>query len=53
MILTTWKKYDAVATFFINGNNKSKGKINDPKTPWPAVIKVFSVDPELLESNTY
>ncbi|RYP13020.1 hypothetical protein DL765_007051 [Monosporascus sp. GIB2] len=40
-LLDIFKQYDAVATFFINGNNKAKGMINDPKTPWPEIIKVI------------
>lgn len=32
--------YNAKATFFITGNNLGKGKINDPTTNWPALIRV-------------
>jgi hypothetical protein len=34
------QSYGAKATFFITGNNIGKGMINDPSTPYPAVIKV-------------
>jgi peptidoglycan/xylan/chitin deacetylase (PgdA/CDA1 family) len=34
------QSYGAKATFFITGNNNGKGKINDPSTIYPAIIKV-------------
>ena len=45
-LLDKFRAYNARATFFITGNNLGKGMINDPSTPWPAVIRVRGV-PEL------
>lgn len=32
-------EYDAKVTFFITGVNNNKGQIDDPSTPWPAIIR--------------
>ena len=39
-LLDMFKKHNAYGTFFLTGNNLGKGMINDPSTPWPAMIKV-------------
>lgn len=44
--------YNAKATFYITGNNLGKGKINDPSTPWPALIKVRLFSHKTLINNT-
>lgn len=40
MPLTFEQSYGAKATFFLTGTNIGKGMINDPATPYPAIIKV-------------
>ncbi|PHH66167.1 hypothetical protein CDD81_230 [Ophiocordyceps australis] len=37
-LLDILKKYNVKATFFISGNNRRKGFIDDPETPWPEVL---------------
>lgn len=32
--------YNAKATFYVTGNNLGKGKINDPNTAWPGLLRV-------------
>ena len=32
-------EYDAKVTFFVTGVNNNKGRIDDPATPWPAVLR--------------
>lgn len=52
-LLDVFKQYDAVATFFINGNNKAKGMINDPQTPWPEIIKRMADEGHQIASHTW
>lgn len=46
-------KYDAKATFFITGVNNNKGQIDDPSTPWPAVIRRQHADGHQIASHTW
>ncbi|KAI1432733.1 carbohydrate-binding module family 18 [Xylaria sp. CBS 124048] len=52
-LLDKLAKYNAKATFFITGNNLHKGKINDPSTPWPAVIKRMAAEGHQIGSHTW
>ncbi|KAI0166297.1 hypothetical protein GGR57DRAFT_496567 [Xylariaceae sp. FL1272] len=45
--------YEAKATFFITGNNLYKGQINDPTTPWPAVIQRMAAEGHQIASHTW
>ncbi|KAI1824409.1 carbohydrate-binding module family 18 [Xylaria intraflava] len=52
-LLDKLAKYQAKATFFITGNNLHKGMINDPSTPWPAVIKRMAAEGHQIASHTW
>ncbi|KAI0971814.1 carbohydrate-binding module family 18 [Xylaria arbuscula] len=52
-LLDTLKSYGAKATFFITGTNLHKGQINDPSTPWPAVIKRMAAEGHQIASHTW
>ncbi|KAK4163498.1 hypothetical protein QBC43DRAFT_319744 [Cladorrhinum sp. PSN259] len=52
-LLDKLKSYGAKATFFITGNNIAKGHINDPKTPYPAVIKRMHAEGHQVASHTW
>lgn len=38
-LLDILEKYDVKATFFIAGNNRGKGRIDDEATGWPSIIR--------------
>lgn len=52
-ILDTLAKYNVHATFFITGNNGGKGRIDDPSTPWPAILKSIYAAGHQLASHTW
>ncbi|KXJ91946.1 hypothetical protein Micbo1qcDRAFT_162003 [Microdochium bolleyi] len=52
-MLDLLKRYNAKATFFITGVNNNKGKIDDPSTPWPAIIRRMNTDGHQLASHTW
>ncbi|KAF9878054.1 hypothetical protein CkaCkLH20_04630 [Colletotrichum karsti] len=52
-LLNKLKAYDAKATFYITGNNLGKGKINDPSTNWPALIKRMIAEGHQVASHTW
>ncbi|KAL8350384.1 hypothetical protein RB601_001230 [Gaeumannomyces tritici] len=52
-LLNTLKKYNAFATFFITGNNLGKGQLNDPATPWPAILKRMAAEGHQIASHTW
>jgi len=52
-MLDVLKKYNAKATFFMTGVNNNKGRIDDPSTPWPAVIKRMYAEGHQLASHTW
>ncbi|RKU48026.1 hypothetical protein DL546_007354 [Coniochaeta pulveracea] len=52
-LLDKFKSYGAKATFFITGNNIGKGMINDPSTPYPAVIKRMHAEGHQIASHTW
>ncbi|KAI1268517.1 carbohydrate esterase family 4 protein [Xylariaceae sp. FL1019] len=52
-LLDKLASYEAKATFFITGNNLYKGQINDPSTPWPAVIQRMAAEGHQIASHTW
>ncbi|KAK4114020.1 carbohydrate esterase family 4 protein [Canariomyces notabilis] len=52
-LLDKLKSYGAKATFFITGNNLGKGHINDPSTPYPAIIKRMHAEGHQIASHTW
>ncbi|KAK1726336.1 polysaccharide deacetylase [Colletotrichum acutatum] len=52
-LLNKLKAYNAKATFFITGNNLGKGKINDPTTNWPALIRRMIAEGHQIASHTW
>ncbi|KAF4988717.1 hypothetical protein FDECE_14952 [Fusarium decemcellulare] len=46
-------QYNAKATFYITGRNLGKGAINDPTTPWPALIRRMINDGHQVASHTW
>ncbi|KUJ12994.1 glycoside hydrolase/deacetylase [Mollisia scopiformis] len=53
MVLATLAKYNVSATFFINGNSLGKGRIDDPTTPWPQILKNMYAAGHQLASHTW
>ncbi|CCC12289.1 unnamed protein product [Sordaria macrospora k-hell] len=52
-LLDKLKSYGAKATFFITGNNIGKGMINDPATPYPAIIRRMHAEGHQIASHTW
>ncbi|KAH6636567.1 hypothetical protein F5144DRAFT_184649 [Chaetomium tenue] len=52
-LLDKLKSYGAKATFFITGTNLGKGKINDPATIYPAIIKRMHAEGHQVASHTW
>ncbi|CZR54745.1 related to chitin binding protein [Phialocephala subalpina] len=52
-VLDTLAKYNVQATFFINGNSLGKGRIDDPLTPWPQVLRNMYNAGHQLASHTW
>ncbi|KAK8027637.1 carbohydrate esterase family 4 protein [Apiospora marii] len=52
-LLDLLAKYNAKATFFMTGVNNNKGQIDDPATPFPAVIKRQHADGHQIASHTW
>ncbi|OIW34073.1 glycoside hydrolase/deacetylase [Coniochaeta ligniaria NRRL 30616] len=52
-LLDKFKSYGARATFFITGNNIGKGMINDPSTPYPAIIRRMHAEGHQIASHTW
>ncbi|KAK4242565.1 hypothetical protein C8A03DRAFT_40064 [Achaetomium macrosporum] len=52
-LLDILKSYGAKATFFITGNNLGKGKINDPSTIYPAIIRRMHAEGHQIASHTW
>ncbi|KAL1882008.1 hypothetical protein VTK73DRAFT_2990 [Phialemonium thermophilum] len=52
-LLDKLASYGARATFFITGNNLGKGMINDPSTPYPAIIRRMHKDGHQICSHTW
>ncbi|KAK8050038.1 chitin deacetylase [Apiospora phragmitis] len=47
------RQYNAKATFFMTGVNNNKGQIDDPATPFPAVIRRQHADGHQIASHTW
>lgn len=52
-LLDKLASYGARATFFITGTNIGKGVINDPATPYPAIIKRMHAEGHQVASHTW
>ncbi|KAK4461424.1 hypothetical protein QBC42DRAFT_270170 [Cladorrhinum samala] len=52
-LLDKLKSYGAKATFFMTGTNIGKGQINDPSTPYPAIIKRMHAEGHQIASHTW
>ncbi|KAK4044010.1 hypothetical protein C8A01DRAFT_43171 [Parachaetomium inaequale] len=52
-LLDKLKSYGAKATFFLTGNNLGKGKINDPATIYPAIIRRMHAEGHQVASHTW
>ncbi|KAK4123795.1 carbohydrate esterase family 4 protein [Parathielavia appendiculata] len=52
-LLDKLKSYGAKATFFITGTNLGKGKINDPSTIYPAIIRRMHAEGHQIGSHTW
>ncbi|KAK1777790.1 hypothetical protein QBC45DRAFT_179572 [Copromyces sp. CBS 386.78] len=52
-LLDKLKSYGVKATFFITGNNIGKGMINDPSTPYPAIIRRMHAEGHQIASHTW
>ncbi|KAF4447836.1 bifunctional xylanase deacetylase [Fusarium albosuccineum] len=52
-LLDLLEQYNAKATFYITGRNLGKGAINDPATPWPALIRRMISDGHQVASHTW
>lgn len=52
-LLDKLKSYGAKATFFITGNNIGKGRINDPSTIYPAILRRMHAEGHQIASHTW
>jgi len=52
-LLDIFKKFGAKATFFMNGNNKGKGHINDPERPWAEMIRRMADEGHQVASHSW
>jgi peptidoglycan/xylan/chitin deacetylase (PgdA/CDA1 family) len=52
-VLDLFDQYNGKATFFINGNNKGRGMIDDPNTGWPAIIQRMYKQGHQVASHTW
>ncbi|KAH7037353.1 uncharacterized protein B0I36DRAFT_313860 [Microdochium trichocladiopsis] len=52
-LLDIFKKFGAKATFFMNGNNKGKGHINDPTKQWADMIKRMAAEGHQVASHSW
>ncbi|KAH6668292.1 polysaccharide deacetylase, partial [Halenospora varia] len=52
-VLDTLASYNAKATFFINGNNLGKGRIDDPSKPWAQILKNMYNAGHQIASHTW
>lgn len=52
-LLDLLSQYDAKATFFITGNSLGKGRIDDPSTEWPSIIRRMYADGHQIASHTW
>ncbi|OAA53717.1 chitin deacetylase [Cordyceps fumosorosea ARSEF 2679] len=52
-ILDILSSYNVKATFFIAGNNRDKGPMDDPSLPWPRVLRRMHAEGHQLASHTW
>lgn len=52
-LLGLLEEYNVKATFFIAGNNRGKGRIDDESGPWPAVMRRMRNAGHQLASHTW
>ncbi|KAM0321422.1 hypothetical protein ACHAQA_010138 [Verticillium albo-atrum] len=52
-LLDKLKAYNAKATFYVTGNNLGKGKINDPDTAWPGLLRRMIAEGHQIASHTW
>jgi peptidoglycan/xylan/chitin deacetylase (PgdA/CDA1 family) len=52
-LLDIFDEYNGKATFFVNGNNKGRGMIDDPSTGWPAIIQRMYKQGHQVASHTW
>ncbi|KAG9250750.1 uncharacterized protein F5Z01DRAFT_665198 [Emericellopsis atlantica] len=52
-LLDTLREQNVKATFFINGNNNGKGRIDDPANPWAAIIQRTYAEGHQIASHTW
>ncbi|KAM0256113.1 hypothetical protein ACHAQJ_005200 [Trichoderma viride] len=52
-LLDVLEEYSVKATFFIAGNNRGKGRIDDESTLWPAVLRRMRDNGHQLASHTW
>lgn len=52
-LLDILESHNTTATFFICGKNLGKGRIDDPSTPWPAILQRMHSKGHQLASHSY
>ncbi|PQK16025.1 hypothetical protein BB8028_0006g03470 [Beauveria bassiana] len=52
-LLDILKSYNVTATFFIAGNNRDKGPMDDPARPWAGVLRRMHNEGHQLASHTW
>ncbi|KAM5351096.1 hypothetical protein ACJ41O_003819 [Fusarium nematophilum] len=52
-ILGILDEYDTKATFFVAGNNRGKGHMDDPSNPWPGVMRRMYSSGHHIASHTW
>jgi peptidoglycan/xylan/chitin deacetylase (PgdA/CDA1 family) len=52
-VLDLLKKYNARATFFVNGNNNGKGQIDNEANGWASLIRRMCAEGHQLASHTW
>ncbi|KAF2003312.1 carbohydrate esterase family 4 protein [Amniculicola lignicola CBS 123094] len=52
-VIDLFEAYKMKATFFITGVNIAKGSIDDPSTPWPAMISRMLANGHQIASHTW
>lgn len=52
-ILDVLDEYDVKATFFVAGNNRGKGHIDDPNKDWPTVLRRMYAAGHQIASHTW
>lgn len=53
MVLDTLRRHNTKATFFVNGINNPLGSVDDPETPWPALLRRMHAEGHQIGSHTW